>query len=348
MPTTRITVGSGGVVVIAGLIFALYGVQEWKMPSWFAQSLLVIMVVAVCIFVLMLVFGVCEYIIQWLRDRSRRRNESARRQEQKQQREIAARQRAEARATDQQMTRELQAVVHGNVIELSYDPDPSSDFIHLLVKNNGPTDWFVADVEDIQGAESPQRTLWGMKWRLTREAKMEIASGHGAHLDLCEAFPPTPSPVRGSTKRGRFQFYSATLAEKGWTVYPGPREVVVPNGTDAEKEAALSSHDAYADVIELKVHISGTSSPVSHSTTKRVRLGFNRPHKETRQGDTLVIANVEEPVFVEIDDWPTEDEPSQPASDDTTSSPTPSSRSTLNEHTDEDAEGTPEPAPGEQ
>lgn len=194
------------------------------------------------------------------------------------------------------------------VVELYYDPDPTSDFIHIMVENNGPTDRFVADLEEMRGAELPLKTPWGVKWRSQQHKEDRlIVSGHKGLLDLCEAFAPTTGPAVGSTQRGWFKFYS-TSEPTGFPVKAGPQDALIPDGTAAELEEALSQHSHYDEHLVLKVRVSGIES--NNSVTKRVRLGFKQPLKKTYDGETLVVERVKERFLVEIDDWPTDSPPS--------------------------------------
>lgn len=77
---TRITWGSAGVAFVAATILALFGVQEWKMPSWLAIALLIILIVAGGIFVLLLVFGLFESAVSWFRQNRHRKEGAERRQ----------------------------------------------------------------------------------------------------------------------------------------------------------------------------------------------------------------------------------------------------------------------------
>ena len=193
-------------------------------------------------------------------------------------------------------------------LDLDYDVDPTSDFIHITVTNNGPADNFVADLDEIQGAELPQKTPWSIKWRDQQDkAERLIASGHKGLLDLCEAIGPTAGPVMASTQRGSFRFYSTTVPT-GFPVKAGPREARIPLGTDAEMEEALSKHGVYDDQLVLRVKVTGIEH--GNSVTKRIRLGFNNPLKKTYEAGTLVVERVMERFLVEIDDWPTDPTPS--------------------------------------
>jgi hypothetical protein len=189
-------------------------------------------------------------------------------------------------------------------LELYYDPDPTSDFIHIMVRNNGPTDQFVGEVLDMEGAEIPQKLPWEIKWRGQKhKPDRQIISGHKWPLDLCEAFAPRAAhddEVIGSKYRGWFRFYS-TSEPTGWRINAGPRELIVPYDKVAE---AMAEHDSYDEELTLKIVASGISSGTS--ITKRIKLGFNRPLKKTYKGDRLVVERVKERFRVEIDDWPTE------------------------------------------
>jgi hypothetical protein len=168
-------------------------------------------------------------------------------------------------------------------LELRYDPDPTSDFIHIMVKNNGPTDQFVGEVLDMEGAELPQKVPWEAKWRGQKhKAARRILSEHEWPLDLCEAFAPRAArddEVVGSRYRGWFRFYS-TSEPTGWRINAGPRELIVPYDEIAE---AVAQHDPYDEELTL-----------------------NRPLRKTYEGDTLVVERVKERFRVEIDDWPAE------------------------------------------
>ncbi len=154
----------------------------------------------------------------------------------------------------------------------------NQEWIHLAVRNNGPTEDFVAQISGVDGAFEKQ-TPWSVKWRGHAGETRTIFHGTEQLLDLAQATPPEHNPygVQDAIKRGVFRFYSSHNPD-GWEVTPGPRELF---GSLHE----LQKRSIYDEGISLKLRVTsaGTTDSPSRSAAKEIRLRFLRPDESDRR-----------------------------------------------------------------
>ena len=158
-------------------------------------------------------------------------------------------------------------------------PPTPDNHVHLLVRNDGETQDFVADVMGFDNIEEPQQR-YKMKWREDTAANPTRTIHKGADdvLDVAQITPPdlAPGGARDAYRRGSFWLFSVKLPG-GWEVHAGQ------SGWRPAEEA-LRSVDPYDDTIALMIRVSGSSGD---HVTKVLRLGFSRTPLSEGTGATV-------------------------------------------------------------
>lgn len=97
----------------------------------------------------------------------------------------------------------------------------SGEWVHLIVRNDGPTRCFRVKVERIQGTKEPQHRPWSLKWRTSDDEDRKVVDKEA--LNFARIYAPGQ---RSSEPDGAFRLYSHSKQD-GWVVHPLKDELII-------------------------------------------------------------------------------------------------------------------------